>query len=74
MLDRFDREGPFPHLKDLSHTYKTIHRLSEVIRKAIYERRAICERRDICERREEWLGVLTGEVEADDVHLPMTFI
>lgn len=43
--------------KDLSHTYKTIHRLSEVIRKAIYE------------RREEWLGVLTGEVEADDVHL-----
>ena len=68
MLDQFDREGPFPHLKDLSHTYKTIHRLSEVIRKAIYERRAICE------RREEWLGVLTGEVEADDVHLPMTSI
>jgi hypothetical protein len=43
--------------KDLPHTYKTVHRLSEVIREAIYERRA------------EWLGPLTGEVEADDVHL-----
>ena len=39
-------------VKDLPHTYKTVHRLSEVIREAIYE------------RREEWLGPLTGEVEA----------
>lgn len=44
-------------VKDLTHTYKTVHRLSEVIREAIYE------------RREEWLGALTGEVEADGVHL-----
>ncbi len=43
--------------EDLPHTYKTVHRLSKVIREAIYE------------RREEWLGPLTGEVEADDVHL-----
>lgn len=43
--------------QDLSHTYKTVRRLSEVIREAIYE------------RREAWLGPLTGEVEADDVHL-----
>jgi len=42
--------------KDLSYTYKTIHRLSGVIRKAIYE------------RWEDWLGPLTGEVEADGVH------
>jgi len=43
--------------KDLPQTYETIHRLSEVIREAIYE------------RREEWLGPLTREVEADEVHL-----
>jgi len=38
--------------KDLPHTYKTVHRLSGVIREAIYE------------RQEEWFGPLTGEVEA----------
>jgi len=43
--------------EDLSHTYKTVRRLAEVIREAIYERRS------------EWLRPLTGEVEADDVHL-----
>jgi transposase-like protein len=43
--------------QDLSHTYKTVRRLATVIREAIYERRS------------EWLGPLTGEVEADDVHL-----
>lgn len=43
--------------KDLPHTYKTVHRLSKEVREAIYERRS------------EWVGPLTGEVEADDVHL-----
>ncbi len=43
--------------QDLPHTYKTVRRLAEVIREAIYE------------RREKRLGPLTGEVEADDVHL-----
>jgi hypothetical protein len=43
--------------EDLPHTYKTVRRLAEVIREAIYERRS------------EWLRPLTGELEADDVHL-----
>lgn len=42
--------------KDLPHTHKTVHRLAKAIRTAIYE------------WREEWLGPLTGEVEANDVH------
>lgn len=45
--------------KDLPHTYKTVHRLATTMREAIYQ------------RREEWRGVLTGEVEADDVHLTL---
>jgi len=43
--------------KDLPHTYKTVHRVATTMREAIYQ------------RREEWHEVLTGEVEADDVHL-----
>jgi transposase-like protein len=45
--------------KDLPHTYKTVHRVATTIREAIYQ------------RREEWREVLTGEVEADDVHLTL---
>lgn len=45
--------------KDLPHTYKTVHRLATTMREAIYQ------------RREEWREVLTGEVEADDVHLTL---
>ena len=45
--------------EDLSHTYKTVHRMVTTIREAIYQ------------RREEWREVLTGEVEADDVHLAL---
>jgi len=45
--------------KDLPHTYKTVHRVATTMREAIYQ------------RREEWREVLTGEVEADDVHLTL---
>ena len=50
--------------KDLPHTYKTVHGMATTIRQAIYQ------------RREEWRKVLTGkvltgEVEADDVHLTL---
>ncbi|MCS3632709.1 transposase-like protein [Salinibacter ruber] len=45
--------------KDLPHTYKTVHRIATTMREAIYR------------RREEWREVLTGEVEADDVHLTL---
>jgi len=45
--------------KDLPHTYKTVHRVATTMREAIYQ------------RREEWHEVLTGEVEADDVHLTL---
>lgn len=41
-------------VEELPHTYKMIHRLSEVIRKAIYVR---------CK---EWLGSLTGEAEPEE--------
>jgi transposase-like protein len=43
--------------KDLPHTYETVHRMATTMREAIYQ------------RREEWREVLTGEIEADDVHL-----
>ncbi len=42
--------------KDLPHTYKTVRRMATRMLEAIYR------------WREEWRGVLTGEVEADDVH------
>lgn len=45
--------------EDLPHTYKTVHRMATTMREALYQ------------RREEWRGVLTGEVEADDVHLTL---
>lgn len=45
--------------EDLPHTYKTACRMATTIREAIYQ------------RREEWREVLTGEVEADDVHLTL---
>jgi transposase-like protein len=45
--------------KDLPHTYKTVHRVATTMREAIHQ------------RREEWREVLTGEVEADDVHLTL---
>lgn len=45
--------------KDLPHTYKTVHRVATTMREAIYQ------------RREEWREILTGEVEADDVHLTL---
>jgi transposase-like protein len=45
--------------KDLAHTYKTVHRLATTMREAIYQ------------RREEWREVLTGEIEADDMHLTL---
>jgi transposase-like protein len=45
--------------KDLPHTYKTVHGMARTMREAIYQ------------RREEWREALTGEVEADDVHLTL---
>jgi transposase-like protein len=45
--------------KDLLHTYKTVHGMAQTMRKVIYQ------------RREEWIEPLTGEVEADDVHLTL---
>jgi transposase-like protein len=45
--------------KDLPHTYKTVHGMAQTMREAIYQ------------RREEWIEPLTGEVEADDVHLTL---
>ncbi|MCS4142427.1 hypothetical protein GGQ15_002825 [Salinibacter ruber] len=45
--------------KDLPHTYKTVHGMARTVREAIYQRRG------------EWREVLTGEVEADDVHLTL---
>jgi len=45
--------------KDLPHTYKTVHGMAQTMREAIYQRRG------------EWREVLTGEVEADDVHLTL---
>lgn len=45
--------------EDLPHRYKTACRMATTIREAIYQ------------RREEWREVLTGEVEADDVHLTL---
>ena len=44
-------------LTPILNTYKTGLRVSEVIRKTIYERRS------------EWPGFPTGEVEVGDVHL-----
>ena len=43
--------------KDLDLTYKTVLGMSRKVKEAIYD------------RREEWLDPLTGEVEADDVHV-----
>jgi len=43
--------------KDLDLTYKTVLGMSHKVKEAIYD------------RREEWLDALTGEVEADDVHV-----
>jgi transposase-like protein len=43
--------------KDLGLTYKTVLGMSHKVKEAIYD------------QREEWLDALTGEVEADDVHV-----
>jgi hypothetical protein len=43
--------------KDLGLTYKTVLDMSHKVKEAIYD------------QREEWLDALTGEVEADDVHV-----
>ena len=43
--------------KDLDLTYKTVLGMSHKVKEAIYD------------RREKWLDALTGEVEADDVHV-----
>lgn len=60
VLREMDKERSINSIaKDLSHTYKTVHRVATTMREAIYQ------------RREEWHEVLTGKVEADDVHLTL---